>query len=208
MCDINGYFGEIYKNPLRNLNNVVRYSGVFCMKPESDGYHTIDMMAMALKIAEIIESTSNISIDRRDLIYRCYLHDMDESLMGDISRVVKYYNDDIYNSINAVVDELMESNYPKWMIRDVKSSKNIDNVCGLIVKVSDTLQSSMKIYEECKLGNFHFNKIISENLVFINNLRLIIKESRLTTTNPDVIESLDKIIVSFSENLTTLNDKL
>lgn len=178
------------------------------MKPENDGYHTIDMMAMSMKIADVIESKSDIVIDRRDLVYRCYLHDMDESLMGDISRVIKYHNDEIYNSINKVVDDLMGSTYSKSMIDDIKSSKDIDNVCGIIVKVSDTLQSSIKIYEECKLGNFHFNKVISENIVFVENLRSIIKKSKLVNTNPEVIESLEDIILSFSENLKNLQIKL
>lgn len=204
MRDIDGYFKRIYESPLRNLNNVVRYSGVFCMKPENDGYHSIDMMAMAMTIADIIESRTDTKVDRRDLIYRCYIHDMDESLMGDISRVIKYYNDDIYNSINNVVDELMTEAYSDELVRDIKSSKDKDNVCGLIVKISDTLQSSMKIYEECKLGNFHFKKIIVENVKFVSNLKQLIKSSKLSESNPDIIGVLDEIISSFEGNLSFL----
>jgi 5'-deoxynucleotidase YfbR-like HD superfamily hydrolase len=199
-------FKVIYENSMRNLNNVIRYSGVFCIKPETDGYHTIDMMAMCMKIADIIEdaqrnSDTQVVIDRRDLVYRCYLHDMDESLMGDISRNIKYYNDNIYNAVSGVVDDLMKSNYSKEIVDDIKSSKDKDNICGLIVKVSDTLQSSMKIYEECKLGNFHFEKVIKENVLFVENLRNAVLGSSLTNIYPEAINVIIDIIDDFKTEL-------
>lgn len=202
------YFNEIYESPLRNLNNVTRYSGVFCIKPENDGYHTIDMMSMCMKIADIIEESTSTVIDRRDLIYRCYLHDMDESLMGDISRNIKYYNDDIYRSINEVVDDLMSKNFSSELVKDINSSKDKDNVCGLIVKISDTLQSSIKIYEECKLGNFHFKKIIEENINFVINLKKIITSSDGISYNvsvilTDIIHDFEKILL---DEITRLNN--
>lgn len=192
-------FKEIYENPMRNLNNVTRYSGVFCMKPENDGYHTIDMMAMCMKIADFIEfdqigEKSPIKIDRRDLIYRCYLHDMDESLMGDISRNIKYYNSEIYNAISSVVDDIMDSSFTDEMIEDIKSSKDKNNICGLIVKIADTLQSSIKIHEECRLGNFHFKKIIEENIIFVGNLRDIIQSSELSSKNSAAIRAIDTLL--------------
>lgn len=203
-------FKELYQNPMRNLNNVTRYSGVFCMKPENDGYHTIDMMAMCMKIADLIEDemASKVNpgdpifiIDRRDLIYKCYLHDMDESLMGDISRNIKYYNDNIYNAISDVVNDLMSINFSKKIVNDIESSKDKNNECGLIVKVADTLQSSMKIYEECRLGNFHFKRIIEENIIFVRNLKNIVSSSTISDYNPVFISALLGIITEFEEEL-------
>lgn len=203
-------FKELYQNQMRNLNNVTRYSGVFCMKPENDGYHTIDMMAMCMKIADLIEDemASKVNpgdpisiIDRRDLIYKCYLHDMDESLMGDISRNIKYYNDNIYNAISDVVNDLMSINFSKKIVNDIESSKDKNNECGLIVKVADTLQSSMKIYEECRLGNFHFKRIIEENIIFVRNLKNIVSSSTISDYNPVFISALLGIITEFEEEL-------
>lgn len=200
-------FREIYENPMRNLNNVVRYSGVFCMKPENDGYHIIDMMAMCMKIADLIEfdyssknSKDNQLVDRRDLIYRCYIHDLDESLMGDISRNIKYFNDNIYDAINEVADTLMESTFSTSLVKDIRSSKNADNLCGLIVKVADTLQSSMKIYEECKLGNFHFEKVIKENITFVSNLREKIFKSKLSSGSSSFEDSAINTLLSIIDD--------
>lgn len=200
-------FREIYENPMRNLNNVVRYSGVFCMKPENDGYHIIDMMAMCMKIADLIEfdyssknSKDNQLVDRRDLIYRCYIHDLDESLMGDISRNIKYFNDNIYDAINEVADTLMESTFSTSLVKDIRSSKDADNLCGLIVKVADTLQSSMKIYEECKLGNFHFEKVIKENITFVSNLREKIFKSKLSSGSSSFEDSAINTLLSIIDD--------
>lgn len=205
-------FKEIYENPMRNLNNVVRYSGVFCMKPENDGYHIIDMMAMCMKIADIIEfdyhskhTGDTKSIDRKDLIYRCYIHDLDESLMGDISRTIKYFNDEIYDAINSVADELMESTFSSNLVKDIRASKDANNLCGLIVRVADTLQSSIKIYEECKLGNFHFEKVIKENITFVANLRDKIFKSKLSDSKSSfessAVNTLLTIIDEFESEL-------
>lgn len=206
-------FKDLYENPMRNLNNVTRYSGVFCMKPENDGYHTIDMMAMCMRIAELIEKDqvgmeNPIRIDRRDLIYKCYLHDMDESLMGDISRTIKYHNDSIYNAISDVVDELMRSSFTDDIIKDIKSSKDINDLNGLIVKVADTLQSSMKIYEECKLGNFHFKKIIEENICFVDNLNKIIKSSKLFGMTEQSSRALNAILLIVESFLNVLRNEI
>lgn len=204
-------FKILYENPMRNLNNVTRYSGVFCMKPENDGYHTIDMMAMCMKISDMIEEdqmnlseNDRVKIDRKDLIYRCYLHDMDESLMGDISRNIKYYNDEIYNSITNVVTDLMSKNYSKEIVESIESSKDKNSLNGLIVKISDTLQSSIKIYEECRLGNFHFKKIIEENLTFVKNLKPIIRSSGLwlkSQSTGSALELMISIIEDFENEL-------
>jgi 5'-deoxynucleotidase YfbR-like HD superfamily hydrolase len=206
-------FKELYENPMRNLNNVTRYSGVFCMKPENDGYHTIDMMAMCMKIADLIEMDQEdvkdpILIDRKDLIYRCYLHDMDESLMGDISRNIKYYNNDIYNAISNVVDDLMSSTFSDKITNDIKCSKDRDNICGLIVKISDTLQSSMKIYEECRLGNFHFKKIIEENITFVRNLKEIISSSKFSDESYQSCRAISTLLEIVDEFDSKLGDEI
>lgn len=205
-------FREIYENPMRNLNNVIRYSGVFCMKQENDGYHIIDMMAMCMKIADLIEfdyqsktTGSKESIDRKDLIYRCYVHDLDESLMGDIPRTIKYFNDTIYDAINEVADDLMESTYSSSLVKDIRSSKDSNNLCGLIVKIADTLQSSIKIYEECRLGNFHFEKIIKENITFVRDLREKVFKSKVangsSAFDSSAVDTLLTIIDEFEAEL-------
>lgn len=205
------YFKEIYENPSRNLNNVMRYSGLFCMKKETDGYHVIDMMSICLYIYEELKK-DKLNLDIRDLIYRCYIHDLDEVLAGDIQRNIKYYNDSIYSAINDVIKELLHKNYSESLIKDIEDSKNPNCLNGLIVKIADTIQSSLKIYEEIKLNNFHFNKIIKEHLEFINNLKKIIDGSICKLSNDysicKTLVLLSDIVDSFYSNIEREVNKL
>ena len=205
------YFKEIYNNPSRNLNNVVRYSGIFCMKKETDGYHVIDMMSICLYIYEELKNYG-VTLDIKDLIYRCYIHDLDEVLVGDIQRNIKYYNEKIYESINEVVNNLLHKNYSEGLIKDFSNSKNLHEINGLIVKVADTLQSSLKIYEEVKLNNFHFNKVITEHIVFIKDLKDKVMKSLETFKRCDrdliVINLILVIIDSFYSSISKEINKL
>lgn len=205
------YFKEIYNNPSRNLNNVVRYSGIFCMKKETDGYHVIDMMSICLYIYEELKNYG-VTLDIKDLIYRCYIHDLDEVLVGDIQRNIKYYNEKIYESINEVVNNLLHKNYSEGLIKDISNSKNLHEINGLIIKVADTLQSSLKIYEEVKLNNFHFNKVITEHIVFIEDLKDKVMKSLETFKEYDrdliVINLILVIIDSFYSSISKEINKL
>lgn len=206
------YFKEIYENPSRNLNNVTRYSGVFCMKKETDGYHVIDMMSICLYISEEIRKSNGMNLDIKDLVYRCYIHDLDEVLAGDIQRNIKYYNDSIYKAINGVIKELLSQSYSCDLVKDIENSKDTSCLNGLIVKIADTIQSSLKIYEEIKLNNFHFNKIIKEHLGFINNLKKVIDDSIPKLGNDYVtcktLVLLSDIVDSFYLNIEREVNKL
>lgn len=203
------YFDEIYKNPSRNLNNVTRYSSIFCIRDETNGYHVIDMMSICLYIYEKLMD-KGVTLDIRDLIYRCYIHDLDEVLTGDIQRNIKYYNDSIYDSISSVTREIMRKTYCENIASDIVHSKDIDNINGLIVRVADTIQSTLKIYEEVKLNNFHFNKIMEEHYGFLNNLRDMLNNSNFESNdvNDHAILLLCDIVDSFRNKIHNQLNKL
>lgn len=203
------YFNGIYQNPSRNLNNVTRYSSIFCIRDETNGYHVIDMMSICLYIYEKLMN-KGITLDIRDLIYRCYIHDLDEVLTGDIQRNIKYYNDSIYESISDVTKEIMRKTYCESIANDITHSKDKNNINGLIVRVADTIQSTLKIYEEVKLNNFHFNKIIVEHYGFLNNLMDLLNKSDIESNevNDATILLLRDIVSSFRSKIRCQLDKL
>ena len=59
----------------------------------------------------------------------------------------------------------------------------------------------MKIYEECRLGNFHFKRIIEENIIFVRNLKNIVSSSTISNYNPVFIHVLLDIITEFEDEL-------
>lgn len=165
------YFYEFYNDLSRNLNNIIRYSGTYCLKPESDSSHVTDMMAMCIHIADIVEEKYGEHLDKRELVYRCYIHDLDETPTGDINRAFKYHDDNLYKAINSATKDIMLKHYKPDFIKEIENAKDISNPYGLIIKVTDTLQSTLKIIEEVRLGNFHFRKVIIEHLGFLNELK-------------------------------------
>mgnify|MGYP000768122541 CR=1 FL=1 len=190
------YFKKIYEDPSRNLNSIIRYSGVYCIRPETDSCHVIDMMAMCRNIADIVYEETCIKLDLKELIYRCYTHDLDEVLTGDVQRGLKYYNNKIHEAIDEVSEELLEKTYRREFVDDIRNAKDINDPCGIVVKMADTLQSSMKIYEEYKLGNFHFLRILKEHNEFLNDLLDRVSDTSFEFTNTlvNIIKDFKRII--------------
>lgn len=204
------YFKILYKDPSRNLNNVIRYSGVYCTRPESDGAHVIDMMALSLKISSIIREKTGIVLDKKDLIYRCYVHDLEEACSVDLPRGIKYYNQKILESFNEVVSELLKLNYSEEMISDIHTSKDINSPEGIVVRVSDTIQASMKIYEEHKLGNYHFDKLMIEHSDYLSDLVDKIRKSLLFKSDEykEMMNVLVDIVYDFKRTIDKEINKL
>lgn len=190
------YFKKIYEDPSRNLNSIIRYSGIYCIRPETDSNHVMDMMAMCHSISDIIYEKKGIKLDLKELIYRCYTHDLDEVLTGDVQRGLKYYNNKIHNAIDEVAEELLNKTYKEEFVDDIRNAKDIEDPCGVIVKMADTLQSSMKIYEECKLGNFHFTRVIKEHNEFLSDLLNKVSGTKFEFTDilTDIIKDFKRII--------------
>ena len=190
------YFKQIYEDPSRNLNSIIRYSGTYCIRPETDSHHIMDMMAMCHIISDVIFEEKGIRLDLKELIYRCYTHDLDEVLTGDVQRGLKYYNDKVHEAIDNVAEELLNKTYKKSFVDDIRNAKDINDPCGIIVKMADTLQSSIKIYEEFKLGNFHFTRIIQEHKIFLQDLLDKVSETSYEFTDVliNIIKDFKRII--------------
>lgn len=190
------YFKQIYEDPSRNFNSIIRYSGTYCIRPETDSNHIMDMMAMCHIISDVIFEEKGIRLDLKELIYRCYTHDLDEVLTGDVQRGLKYYNDKVHEAIDNVAEELLNKTYKKSFVDDIRNAKDINDPCGIIVKMADTLQSSIKIYEEFKLGNFHFTRIIQEHKIFLQDLLDKVSETSYEFTDVliNIIKDFKRII--------------
>ena len=147
-------------------------------------------------VADIVYEETCIKLDLKELIYRCYTHDLDEVLTGDVQRGLKYYNNKIHEAIDEVSEELLEKTYRREFVDDIRNAKDINDPCGIVVKMADTLQSSMKIYEEYKLGNFHFLRILKEHNEFLNDLLDRVSDTSFEFTNTlvNIIKDFKRII--------------
>ena len=90
----------------------------------------------------------------------------------------------------------LNKTYKKSFVDDIRNAKDINDPCGIIVKMADTLQSSIKIYEEFKLGNFHFTRIIQEHKIFLQDLLDKVSETSYEFTDVliNIIKDFKRII--------------
>lgn len=161
-------FKEIFNNKLRNLVNVDRYNGMHCSKPESVPNHNSDMFACAYSIVEILNRNCSDELlegelDLKEITYKIMIHDLDEALICDIPRSLKYMTPEITKAIKKGVKDLMIREFSPVLVNDIDNSKGYHDLNSLIVKICDVLQARFKIYEEYfLLGNKSFlSQVIS-----------------------------------------------
>jgi 5'-deoxynucleotidase YfbR-like HD superfamily hydrolase len=86
---------KLYETPLRNQSTVIRYSGYQLVRPETVDVHTMDMTVLALVILDDLPGY----LDRKDLIYRIVVHDLEESCSCDVPRSLKYHSPEVHAAI-------------------------------------------------------------------------------------------------------------
>lgn len=147
---------KLINSPLFTGGRVRRYSGLHLVEPESLSDHTYETVLMSLLIYKELERL-NLShlVDKGSMLEKALLHDLDESVMGDIPRTVKYADprlkpalDDVsvryINSLTAPFDISIESEF--------LSCKD-GSYEGKILKVVDLILVARKAIRELDLKN-------------------------------------------------------
>ena len=171
-------FENLIQTKLNNLVDVTRYSGYKFIFPESVSDHLTSMRNQSILIKkELNEAYPEVKFDIKELFYRIDIHDLDESLLCDIPRSLKYYNPNINREINIIYNNLIDNYFDKELSADIKNSKNIDNIYGFMVKILDVTQASLKLYNEVfQLGNKNLLKITIENYTYLLTIKKILSE--------------------------------
>lgn len=131
------------------LCNVTRFSQLKFIVPDTDSEHTIRMQIYAL---EIYNRFPGIPI--KDIIYRILLHDMDEAVLCDIPRNVKYYSDDSLKLINDIAnDVLIKSGINPDIINGIRTAKHTGDKWDALIKYLDVYDAHSRLITEYKLQN-------------------------------------------------------
>lgn len=156
-------------------DEVIRYSGIHSVKPESLSHHIIEVQLVALLIAAELE-IENILVNKETLLLKSLLHDMDEVITGDFPRPVKYWSESIRSQIEAVSTETVKTLSDKEFGSDeifniwMDSKKGPE---GMIVKVADLLVVAKKSLEETLIfSNKTYLKVLKEVIDYLSNLDL------------------------------------
>lgn len=142
-----------------STKNIRRYSVDFMVQPESTSDHIHDMSCIALMVHEDLKDKLDFSLE--SVIFRIFLHDLPESLTGDVIHTFKHHDSSILHEMNRVEREMLEEmGVDPWIIEYSLASKDYSSLEGIIVSFLDFLQVLTKAYTEVEIyGNKGFLKI-------------------------------------------------
>jgi len=152
---------------LGRLSTTNRFSNAKLINPESVLEHTAYVSLLSLFIAKKLEEAGEI-INYISLYEKALLHDVEESVSGDVITPTKYANKKLSEALkeyelvcaNQVLKEL--PGYPVTLYR-WKEAK--DGRSGYIVRVADKLAVVYKLEQEIlQFGNRHLAGSISSML--------------------------------------------
>ena len=142
------------------MSNVRRWSHAYCHKPESILEHTAVVSIIALALA------AKLGADVEKVLERALLHDMEETVTGDIPTPTKYHNPAITEEIKRfeaiAAKEVCYSYFGEWAWKVWREAKD-DSLEGEIIRVADAGAVVLKIQQEKALGNRSFEEF-EENI--------------------------------------------
>ena len=167
------------------MTNTVRYSTHSKIVSENVATHSFFVTYIAMILSDFI---SDRPVNRERVLRMALIHDIEESLTGDIIYNIKHHNEDFSDAVEklnvTIIREIYSGNDFYLSIWD--EYKECKTVEAKIVEIADRLSSLLYIYSEAKLGN----KTVSH--MYGKNLDLIMKED---------IEDFKEIVSSLSKKM-------
>lgn len=140
---------QIMNSPFLSLNNIYRFSNTHLIERESTAEHTVLMQLISLYFYNMYPG-----ININDICMRCLYHDLDESVMADIPRSVKYASPDTYRVFEEVTNKLLKDNkISDEIINKITKSKHDNTIEGCFVQVIDVMQCCFKLLSEHRMQN-------------------------------------------------------
>lgn len=146
------------------LSAVSRYSRDHMLKAESVLEHVGFCNFYGLLLAERYEMKTGKVLDYKKLFRGINIHDLDESVMGDIPRTTKYFTEEMRANF-SVAENITIRKLSQWLRVDVtddwrNAKKGIE---GEILKIADVASLVFKCWMELKmLGNRSFLRVAIE----------------------------------------------
>lgn len=192
-----------------------RYSSSRLCDPENLSTHVyeVEMIGLIL-INEIYRINSTEEVDREKFLMKALLHDVDETILGDTPRPLKYASNGIHKEINQVADaianEIISDTFYHINIRDKlytdyfmtsKSGKE-----GILVKIADMLTVVKKVRLEVEyLHNLTMLNVYDNLVDYINLLDTSSTYSQFDT--PEVRSYLRDMFEDLRDYVNSVREK-
>ena len=167
---------EFIKNE-RNLDKVVRFSNQMRIRDESVAEHSYHASMYAMILADM-EISRGKKVDVEKLLRCCLVHDLEESMTGDILHGFKYSDPELLKNMKKMGEEFYKnlvSNLPdditakyETMWKDAKD----DSIEGEIIEAADKLEALMYSIEEYSMGNKNFKEMIEKIKSILDEMEL------------------------------------
>lgn len=161
----------------RNLDKVVRFSNQMCIKDESVAEHSYHTAMYAMILADMEISFGN-KVDVERLLRSCLIHDLEESMTGDILHGFKYSDPELLKNMKKMGEKFYEKivgNLPEGVSEKYislwKDAKSGD-IEGKILEAADKLEALMYSIEEYSLGNRKFKAMIDTIIKMLEEIDL------------------------------------
>lgn len=188
---------KLMESPLRNISTVIRYSGFQLLRPETVDSHTMDMAVMGLIILDELPGY----LDRKDLIYRIVVHDLEESCSCDIPRSLKYWSPEVHAAIELATKAMVKVHISPNLFEDLCNAKDLDILEGRVIKFLDILQCCFILKKEVvDLGNRPLSKVYYEACDFLE--KAIIKDDLFKNDHFEVRNYFIGVVEEFLETKT------
>lgn len=154
-------------NPLMNMSHVGRYSGVKLMEPEMLDTHLITVMWLGTMLIDELNENYGEKISTGVFLEKALHHDADEALTGDVTRTLKYHNNNVHKELQTVADEVAQDMYKRYFNNPGYYYYVWDNAKkgkeGGILKIADMLDVAIKAFREVEiLHNMYALRVVYE----------------------------------------------
>lgn len=150
---------------LRRMHHINRYSSIPVIKQELVSTHSWQMAMLGLLISYDLNTTEPHTVDAGEVVKRCVVHDISETMSGDIIRTYKHgskemeeacHNADAENTYKFTREfgkDVGDRIYLKW-----EGAKDY-TLAGQIVVLCDAVCVVTYCAEEVRMGNQHMRHV-------------------------------------------------
>lgn len=176
---------------------VMRFSGLFLIRPESVPDHAACCTTLAIMVAKDLRALG-IVVNLENLIYRISIHDIPEAITSDVVRPLKYHHPALTKEFKLAESAMIRSfGYPEDIIEDIENAKDKSTIEGYLMGVIDALQVLTKLYEELYVLN---NKSVEGEYNSVLNLVHDVIEKSKDLYGDEVYTYLNSIYLAFSNH--------
>jgi len=162
----------------RNLDKVIRFSAKGRIRDQTVAEHLYHTSLYAMIMADLEKQMGN-EVDVEKLLRATLIHDLEESLTGDIIFDFKHSDEKIAQEIKNLGKKFFEDmvghlpeNISKKYTEIWLNAKNENTIEGKIMHAADRFEALAYAMEERQIGNKNFDIIIERLFEDLKNMKL------------------------------------